>query len=193
MEHQFDKTFDEALDCIYQYQDKPISEDDIYDIALKQTKCLAEHSLKEDFDSFRSKALACLLLDDVVFLNSFWSKRYDLKAKDGKLATELKDIPEWNQEDSELIAIYVICNDIFAWGCADAQSLPYNKLEKLYEMWRKDKVWGTAVWCCIQRNEMPQRPVAEEIRKAGIWDLDALNLEENGYDKAWKERKEKKD
>ena len=31
----------------------------------------------------------------------------------------------------------------------------------------------------VKRNQMPQAPVEKAIRKAGIWDLDALRLGQN--------------
>ena len=47
-----------------------------------------------------------------------------------------------------------------------------------------DPEFGPDVWCCKQRNSLPQRPVLEAIKKKGIWDMESMNLRENGYDKA---------
>lgn len=106
-------------------------------------------------------ALAHLLLNDVVFLNDHWWEK------------------EWPEEACKRTSINVNCNDIFAWGCADAESMLHDDIENLYRMWSKDPAWGAAVWCMIRRNQMPQKPVEDRIRKAGIWDLDALKLGEN--------------
>jgi hypothetical protein len=109
-------------------------------------------------------ALAHLLINNIIFTNSYWAKK------------------EWNKEDKDLIAVCVICNDIFAWGCADAEELPYDEIENLYEHWVKDPSWGSAVWCIKRRNELPQKPVYDMIMEEGIWDLDKLNLDKNKYD-----------
>lgn len=114
------------------------------------------------------QGLALLLLNEMVFLNSHhWED-------------------EWPAEARAAAYLGVNCNDVFAWGCADAEGASYADLEAVYLHWRKDPVWGTAVWCMIKRREMPQRPVEKYIRDAGIWDLDALVVEHglrpNHYD-----------
>lgn len=115
-----------------------------------------------EFD--RERALALMLMNEVVFLNNNWWKK------------------EWPEEAQKAISINVNCNDVFAWASADAEGLPYSEVETIYKMWRKDPDWGPAVWCIIRRKEMPQRPVEDSIRKAGVWDLDRLGLRENTTD-----------
>jgi hypothetical protein len=100
-------------------------------------------------------ALASLLLAEVVLIGS--------KNNDG-------------------IGALVICNDIFAWGCADAEDLPYSEIENVWRMWRRDPEWGTAIWCIQRRKEMPQKAVEKLIRAAGLWDLDQMQLDENWQD-----------
>lgn len=123
---------------------------------------------KEDEICFENdQAIAILLAKEVVFLsNNSWRK----------------DIPE---SERQKISIHVICNDVFAWGCADCEELPYNEIENLYEFWLKDNIWGPAMWCIKQRKEMPQDPVAQRMKKAG-WDLPAFQKEhgclDNYYD-----------
>lgn len=85
------------------------------------------------------------------------------------------------------LAILVVCNDVFAWGYSDLAEIDRSELKELYEMVRKDKGLGAAVWCCKKRGSMPQGPVAAEIRKAGIWPIDEMGLEPNWYDKACRE------
>jgi hypothetical protein len=83
-------------------------------------------------------------------------------------------------------ALHVTCNDVFMWGCADLEEMAHDRIDEVYGFWEKDPRWGTAVWCMIQRRELPQRPVLDRIRKAGIWDVDALvaehGLRPNHYD-----------
>ena len=122
--------------------------------------------------SFYEDRALCYLFgrDDILGVNSYW----------------------WRKENKEDICIFVICNDVFAWGCADAEDLPYEEIENLYNMVKKDVNYGSTIWCIIQRKELPQKPVFERIQKEGIWDLHQLqkeyNLEENRYDKFCYER-----
>ncbi len=79
--------------------------------------------------------------------------------------------------------LFVNCNDIFAWGCADAEDLPYKEIINLYKFWRKDRKWGAAKWCCKIRNQQPQAPVKKDMIKEGSWDEPMEKLPENYYDK----------
>ncbi len=84
------------------------------------------------------------------------------------------------------VLLSVNCSDVFAWGVSESEPLPFDELEDLYGHWLKDRRHGADVWCMVRRREMPQRPVEEAIRKAGVWDLDALRVERglrpNHYD-----------
>lgn len=77
------------------------------------------------------------------------------------------------------VDLYVDCNDVFAWAVADAEKLPYDKIQELYLMWEKDPRYGPTKWCVLQRKYMPQAPVLEAMKKAGSWDLDEKELEPN--------------
>lgn len=103
-------------------------------------------------------ALAALLMAEKVGINSNWFR---------------KDLSE---SDQKSFTVFVNCSDVFMWGCGDAEDLPYDDLQSLYEMWVKDPAWGTAVWCMQQRKMLPQGPVAKRIRQAGIWDIDNMGL-----------------
>ena len=110
------------------------------------------------------KALAHLLLNEVIFLNNHWWR---------------KDLPEATRDE---ISINVNCNDVFAWACSDSETLPYCQIESLYRMWIKDPEWGAAVWCIQQRKQRPQAPVESGIKKGGVWDLDSMDLGPNTLD-----------
>lgn len=109
-------------------------------------------------------ALGHMLINEVIFINNHWWQK------------------EWPEPCQKMISLNVNCNDVFAWACADSEELPYAEVENLYRMWRKDPMWGSAVWCMIQRRQMPQKPVEDQIRRAGIWDLESLRLGENTQD-----------
>jgi hypothetical protein len=106
--------------------------------------------------------LKVLLCEDVLFINNGW------------WATEKGEWPK------DHITVHVNCNDVFAWGCADAEDITYSELEDLYNMWKKDPNWGPAVWCIKKRKQMPQKPVEKLINDADIWNLkEILNEKTN--------------
>jgi hypothetical protein len=74
-------------------------------------------------------------------------------------------------------SLNVICNDIFAWGCSDAETISYDDIQGVYDAWIANRLWGPAKWCAIKRNLKPQAPVIEAMKKAGVWDesMDALS------------------
>ena len=139
--------------------------------------------ISEEMVFDENEALAHLLASGQVFLNNHWWKG------------EKKYLPEgvdpWPEAACKTFSINANCNDVFAWACADAEEVEYHELESLYEHFHKDPMWGTAVWCIKKRNEMPQKPVEEAIRKAGFWDLDSMGLEENYSEKYMREKREK--
>jgi len=112
---------------------------------------------KEEFSS--EAALTALLLEQKVFVTARW---YEDK---------------WPEDAKKMISINVLCNDIFAWGCADAEGLQYNELNDLFNHYEKDSKWGTAVWCIKKRGKLPQKPVYEAIQADEIWNLDEMDLE----------------
>lgn len=79
----------------------------------------------------------------------------------------------------KMTEIMVGCNDIFAWGIADSEPLPAYEIRKLYEMWKADPEWGVQKWCCMHRNEKPQSPIAEDMKRDGAWDETMENLPQN--------------
>lgn len=132
------------------------------------------------------QALAMLLINGVVFINSHWWKYKEMtneRTADGK-GYKSAPIPDarWTEEESKTISVHVNCNDVFAWGCADAEELPYDEIENVYRMWRADPSWGTAKWCAIRRKQQPQKPVIDAMKKAGSWDSIMENLGPNTMD-----------
>lgn len=110
------------------------------------------------------RALALLLINEVVFLNSHhWESKWPLEAR-------------------QRTSLNVNCNDIFAWGCADAETINYEDIESVYRAWRSDETWGTAKWCAFKRNQKPQQPVIEAMKKDGAWDDTMEKLGENTMD-----------
>lgn len=111
-----------------------------------------------------SKALAVLLAEDVVFINEYHWKN------------------EWPEEARKVIAVACNCNDVFAWGCADAEQVNHEDLEALYRAWLSDERWGPTKWCIRRRNQKPQGPVEKLMREAGVWDAEMDAIGENTMD-----------
>lgn len=100
-------------------------------------------------------ALTELLQDDVLFTNCNWWR------------------DDWPEEARRAVSLFVNCNDVFA-GAADAEPLPYDEIQNLYEHWIFDHRWGTAIWCAKQRKQLPQQSVCDDIRRISRWDLDTI-------------------
>lgn len=112
-------------------------------------------------------ALAMLLINDVIFLNTNHSHK------------------DWPEEAQSTLKLCVNCNDCFAWGCADAEPIKFSELENLYRLWLKYPRNGSYLWCCIVRGQLPQKPIMDEMIKEGI-DIEdyarKFNLKANYYD-----------
>lgn len=129
----------------------------------------------KDFKWFdEEEAIAQLLHDGVLFANS---RDYSFELggyKDGGYT----------------IVLFLNCNDVFAWGCADGEDVDTKELETLYKLWYANKRWGATKWVCLKRNERPQIPIERDMKKEGAWDEEMEKLPENRYWKMLKEKKE---
>jgi len=111
--------------------------------------------------------LTALLQAEVIFLNTHWW------------------MESWPEEARKTTALNVGCNDVFAWGCADAEEITIHEVNDLFDHYTKDPEWGAAIWCMKKRKMMPQPPVERLIRVAGIWNLDEMGLEPSPFAKDW--------
>jgi hypothetical protein len=98
------------------------------------------------------EALARLLGEEVIFLNDHWWEE------------------SWPEDARKKTSLNVNCSDVFAWGCADGETIDYEDIKPLYDHWLKDRHWGAAKWCAIKRNQKPQLPVIKAMKSAGVWD-----------------------
>lgn len=88
----------------------------------------------------------------------------------------------FSHEQNGNTGLSVNSNDVFMWGCADADDLPYDKIESLYRLVLAHGEAGKEKWLCIQRNSKPQVCVARDMKTAGAWDEQMEALPENDYD-----------
>jgi hypothetical protein len=112
--------------------------------------------LKCEYEEIEYK-LAHLLLEEVIFCNNGW----------------------WFNNDGvfwpkDYITLHVNCNDVFAWGASDCENVTYKEIGTLYEMYKKDPLWGPAAWCIMKRKQLPQLPVQKRIEDDKIWNLQDL-------------------
>lgn len=83
----------------------------------------------------------------------------------------------WNE------CLYVLCNDLFAWGCADGEPIKgSDEIEAVWRAWKSGS-WGVERWCCLRRQMRPQYVIEQSMKKAGVWDetLEALSKRETGF------------
>lgn len=90
-----------------------------------------------------------------------------------------------NGEWVDSIGLFVNCNDMFWWGCADCEPVSWDEIQSLYELCfdrqGNKKRWGSVIWACRKRQMRPQHPVEKDMRADGAWtdELEALPVREN--------------
>jgi len=75
--------------------------------------------------------------------------------------------------------IFANCNDVFEWGCADAETITIDEFPELYRLHEENKRWGAMKWVCKKRNLQPQKPIVIDMKKDGYWDKELESLEKN--------------
>lgn len=153
------------------------------------TKYYHEHQNDECYHKgmfLEENALSYLLKEDVLFCNCReyvdpdWGKEKRKEGEERKLTIS-----------GETIVLFVNCNDIFIWECADAEDLKSNEIEDLYVMYKIYK-FGTEKWACLKRNEKPQKTLINLMKEANEWDKIMENLPDNYCDTVYKKEFEKK-
>ena len=80
---------------------------------------------------------------------------------------------EW---DSEL-NFYINCNDIFCWGCVDAEDVTPETLPILEQAFKDAKYSGDLLYCARQRKMRPQGAAYKVIAKKDWHLFDACGPE----------------
>jgi len=105
--------------------------------------------------------LAYLLKEELVFCNS---RKYVELNGDIKPSTTV---------------IFALCNDVFAWACADCEPILPSEYPELYELNEENNKWGPTKWACKKRNLQPQSPIVRDMKKDGYWDKEMDSLKKN--------------
>lgn len=151
-------------------------------------------SKEEGYEWFNNeKAVAYLLRKGVLFVNN---RPYIVNPWDSMEEQELSE--------KSTIIVLVLCNDIFMWGCADAEPITCdlndkcddsNELYHLLRLYLEDPKWGVVRWACLKRQEKPQAPIVGDMKKQGAWTEEMEALPPNEIDenrrKMAKENREK--
>lgn len=56
------------------------------------------------------------------------------------------------------VFFYILCNDLFFWGCSDQEEFKLEDLPKLLEDLERSPDYGELLWVCKQRKMRPQQP-----------------------------------
>lgn len=123
---------------------------------------------KEEIYFDEDEAILQLLSDGILFSNF---RTYS--SDDKKLAN-----------DGKTIVLFMMCNDVFAWSCADAEDVSSTEdLKSLYDYCEKYGAWeGSAIWVCMKRKQKPQIPVVKMLKDKNAWPIELDTLQDNGYD-----------
>lgn len=88
--------------------------------------------------------------------------KYDLSIGNGLFVRTEGEYAPWS--------VFVNCNDLFVWGCADKEPLtPENidkfeaTLDEVMQLDRSEAYLGSILFCCRQRGFRPQLPVYDSI------------------------------
>lgn len=86
------------------------------------------------------------------------------------------------REDDGKIQPWILCNDLFFWGCADGEDISLEELPQLLECHALSPSFGGDLWCCRKRNMRPQAAFYKCIPKSE-WPLfDAAGPERDDPD-----------
>lgn len=150
---------------------------------LSPEKVFVKYTYKsiEDLYFDEDEAIVQLLSEGILFTNFFdYSHGRD---KNDKV-----------QINGRSIVLFVNCNDVFAWGCSDAEDIrDILELKQLYNLCVEYPKWGSAIWCCLKRKMKPQAAVESKMKDMGEWPEELYGLQENSYNKYLREQIIKRD
>lgn len=93
-----------------------------------------------------------------------------------------------NAKEPETLCLYVNCSDVFAWACSDAENITTDEILSLYKEVVKNPKWGSTIWVCLKRQEQPQKPIVDDMKKEGFWTDELESLPKNRMDEFIRQR-----
>ena len=78
-----------------------------------------------------------------------------------------------DDEEAGRITFEVNCNDLWSWGSADQEEIPYSEIKNCYKL-------GPITWACVRRNLRPFAECEQHMKNRGEWNdaLEALPVRE---------------
>lgn len=65
----------------------------------------------------------------------------------------------WDQN----LNFFVICNDVFAWACADCEEIQSKDLPDLKQAIEDADYYGPTLWSVRKRGQNPQKPLLDRL------------------------------
>ena len=62
-------------------------------------------------------------------------------------------------------SLWILCNDLFFWACADGEDFELSDLPDLEKALLDSPTHGDLLWCCRKRKMRPQKPYYKYIKK----------------------------
>jgi hypothetical protein len=84
------------------------------------------------------------------------------------------------REKDGTFSLWVLCNDLFAWACADGEDFDLSDMPEFRRAMDQSPEHGELLWCCRKRGMRPQGPYYKRFSEA----------EKALFDAAGPERKE---
>ena len=76
------------------------------------------------------------------------------------------------------VSMYILCNDLFFWACADSEEFELSDLDDLNQAYKDSPEDGDLLWCCRKRGMRPQKPYYKYFKEPEHKLFDACGPEE---------------
>lgn len=73
-------------------------------------------------------------------------------------------------------ALWINCNDLWMWACADAEPLCEEDVEPLYIATCCPRRFSIIRWTCLRFQRPPMPEIIADMKTAGVWDEEMENL-----------------
>ena len=81
--------------------------------------------------------------------------------------------------DGDVITLFIICSDLFYWGCADAEDFIYDDIPDFIKAKQDCPKHYDSLWCCRKRGMRPQKPCYRNFTEEEKQLFDACGPERN--------------